>query len=160
MQNWKWKLWILQIDIEKQMEWGSVVGQRQRRHWRWRSRFQTILITKGFFFTTASPRLRLTQENNLSDLIFDVTYKLLYNRFRLRLKTYRFTKTKYTSIPATCLLENGAKCDKKTVNVASLEGQPCQIQQLITDNDTATASNIATTQRGSTHARATQKLQI
>ena len=39
---------------------------------------------------------------------------------------------------------NGVKCDKKAVTAASLEGQPCQIQRLIIDDDTASATNIST----------------
>ena len=43
--------------------------------------------------------------------------------------------------------DNDVQCDKKAVTVALLEVQPCQIQRLITDNDTTSATNI-TTQRG------------
>ena len=45
--------------------------------------------------------------------------------------------------------KNDVECDKKAVTVALLEGQPCQIQRLITDNDTTSTTNITTTtQRG------------
>ena len=43
--------------------------------------------------------------------------------------------------------ENDVKCDKEAVAATSLESQPCQIQLLITDNGTTSATNITTTQR-------------
>ena len=40
------------------------------------------------------------------------------------------------------LRKNGEECDQEAVTAASLEDQPCQILQLFTDNDSASATNI------------------
>ena len=65
------------------------------------------------------------QKNTLTNLIYFVTYKLLFDSFRLLLKRAGYKNKVF--IPVTCLLENAAKCEKKTVIASSLVGQPCQM---------------------------------
>ena len=110
---------------------------------------QVFLLHDSFPTMTINKREQLIQ----LDLRFLLT-SFFCDSFQLRLKTYRFTKTKYTFIPATYLLENGAKCDKKAVTATSLEDQPCQIQPLITDDQRCCKCN-----KHSNHTTQVQVLQ-
>ena len=103
--------------MKKSMDCRSVARQRRCR---WR--FQTILIQSIFFFATASPRRQSTKQQLIQLDLFCIL-QASFDSFRLLLK--RAGLQNQVFIPATCILENAAKCVKKAATAALLEGQSC-----------------------------------
>ena len=113
-----------------------------RQRWRWHCwQFQTILIPKYLLLYHSSKTITINKGNNSTNSSLRWHLRALFAIILTQMHRY------YVKSFLLRVYEIDVKCNKKAVIAASLKGQPCQIQQLITDIDTASATNILT-QRG------------
>ena len=119
--------------------------QRRRcwRRWRWcRLRFLTILIPKYLLLYHSSHTITIDKGDNSTN--FSLRWHLRASFVIVLTQMHRYS---IKSFLLRVYFESASERDK-AVTAASLEDQPCQIQELIVDNNTTSAVNITTTQRG------------